>query len=120
MATTLSSNTDLGPITKLRRTWRTNIESATQQPVVITAHREELWHTADGTLVRQNQNAGVVSRALGDVAAETVTLTDSTVLSALQVAEAVERFLEQWDAEDLTPVPPAPEEPAAPAEEPLV
>jgi hypothetical protein len=101
MATTLSSNTDLGPITKVRRTWRTNLESATQQPVVITAYREELWHTADGTLVRQDQSAGAVRRSLSDVVAETVTLSDGTVLSAPQVAEAVECFLEQWDAEDL-------------------
>ncbi len=111
MATILGTS-DYGPLVRLRRTWRTTIESQTQQPVVITAHREELWHTADGTLVRQDQSAGAVRRSLSDVVAETVTLTDGTVLSALQVAEAVERFLEQWDAEDLTP--PAALDPLAP------
>lgn len=110
MATTLST-TDLGPLTAVRRTWRTNIESAVGAPVTITAHREELLRTEDLTIIKRDQNAGVVTRALSAVAGETVTLDDGTELTAVQVALAVEAFLEKWDAEDIAPAP-APEEPA--------
>lgn len=104
MATTLST-TDLGPLTTVRRTWRTTIESAVGAPVTITAHREELLRTEDLTIVKRDQNAGVITRALGAVAGETVTLGDGTELTAVQVALAVEAFLEKWDAEDLAPAP---------------
>ena len=102
MATLLSQKT-IGIVNVIRRTWRTNIESQVNQPVVISAHREQLECSEDKTIISQNQNAGVVSRSLMSVISETVTLHDGTELSALQVAEAVELFIEKWDAEDLTP-----------------
>lgn len=103
----------IGLVNIVRRTWRTVITSYVNQPVLVTAYREELTCAEDGTILLQNQgqSAGVINRTLNDVVAsgQTVTLTDGTVLTANQVGEAVERFIEAWDVEDRPP--PAPVEP---------
>ena len=96
----------VGPVKVVHRTWRTEIFSVVNEPVIIKAYREELECTEAGAIVVQ-KTVNPVTRQLANVVTQTVTLTDGvTVLSALQVAEAVERFIEMFAAEDRTSAPP--------------
>lgn len=86
-------------LTPIRRTWRTTIDTPKGGPYIVTANRERLLVNNDEIISRE-ENAGIVQRNVADVAAEQVTLAGGKVLTAAEVTEAVEKFLEKWELED--------------------
>jgi hypothetical protein len=101
MATTISTK-NIGTVREIRRTTRIYIASPVNEPVVISANRETILCDETDTLIAQKPS-GSVTRNLPDVQSEEVTLPDGLVLSAAQVALAVELFIEKWDAPTATP-----------------
>lgn len=85
-----------------RRTWRVQVDCVKGQSPVLTAHRE-LLRSVDGAVISRDQNAGVVSRSLAQVAAQEIILADGTVITPAHIAEALAAYIELWEEEDVAP-----------------
>lgn len=91
--------TETKEVTISRRCWRINIETPEGQDYKLTAYREQVETDQNGE--KKREQSGAVGRSLSTVAAQTVTLTDGTVLTPIQVAEGLSAFIEKWEDEDL-------------------
>lgn len=92
-------------VSKQRRTWRVNIETAINADPVVTGFRELVSKDANGNLTDEpNRNIPNprVDFALSQVHAETVALDDGTVLTGAQMAEAISKWIDAKDQEQLT------------------
>lgn len=91
------------------RTWRTNIESAYGTVPSVTAFRETLQINEADQTVLSKVPSGQIQRSFSDAVAngDKVTLSDGTVLSIAQMAEAIPVFIELWAAQDAAAPKPA-------------
>ena len=107
MAKIINTKT-IGEVREIRRTTQINIISTVNTPVVITTHREVILCDEDDNIISQKP-ASAFTKTIPEVEDETITLSNGTTLSAKQVSEAVELFVEKWDDEILNPVTELPE-----------
>lgn len=82
------------------RTWRANIETPRDGNYSIQVYREVISRAEDGTVVSAVQNFSPVNRLAADVAAETVTLANGTVVPVALVLAALPLFFDRWAEED--------------------
>lgn len=99
----------IGNVREIRRTFRIDIQSPVNAPVVVTIFREVLLCDEDDKIISQKTDSAF-TRTIPGVENEIITLPNGTALTAEQVAAAIEMFCEKWDDEILNPpvVPPAP------------
>lgn len=82
------------------RTWRANIETPRDGNYSIQVYREIVRRASDGTVTSTVQSVTPVNRLAADIAAETVTLPNGTVVPASIVLAALPLFFDRWAEED--------------------
>lgn len=84
------------------RTYRAVIEAPLVGPYHIAVYREDVLRDAGGAVIQTTKVAAPVLRLASAIAAETVTLTDGSVISAAAIFEAFPLFFDRWASEDIT------------------
>lgn len=82
------------------RTYRATIETPNGSPYFVTVWRESLDKNADGDVLRVRRPTAPIYRLSSEVAGESVTLADDTVITALQIYEALPLFFDRWEEEE--------------------
>ena len=90
------------PAVKLeKRTWRANIETPKGQPYSIQIFRQETKLDEDNAVVGESKFlTSPVRRMATDIASESVTLGDGTVVQAAHILAALPLFFDRWATED--------------------
>lgn len=93
-------------ITKLRRTWRVQIETPLGADYVLTAFRENV--SKSGEEIISKEPAGSVVRSMSAAAIDAVTLQSGKTITGQELAEAIAAHIERWEDLDAAAQSPAP------------
>lgn len=94
----IEGNLETFQLKTINRTREFGVVTTLGADPVITAHREYL--KLNGSEVFSRSNAPSATRKFSQVAGESVTLADGTVVPILQIAQALPLFFDRWAEED--------------------
>lgn len=100
MAITSSPDPSVVIASAVSRTYRSTIETPNGAPYFITVFRETLDKNASGGVLSTRRPDAPIYRLASDVAGESVTLADNTVITAPQIYEALPLFFDRWAEEE--------------------
>jgi hypothetical protein len=87
-------------VTEEERTYRADIVTPFGGEYLVNVYRETLRRDANRKVFTREKSETPIVRKAVDVARETVTLTDKTVISVAQISEALPLLFDRWATED--------------------